>query len=281
MRKCLFLLLFLYPVFLFSQIDKEKKIISQMTAACEQMKGAKYVIATTERKKSGKSDYNELLVKIKTHPMQIYVYSIKTNPGAEALWRDGEMSNHVLINPNGFPFINLRLDPYNTLLRKDGHHTVKELGFDYILSMVYHYQNVLGEKFYSYLSIADTIQWDGRKLVRLTFDYTDFIYVPYIVKKGENVSTISLMNYVNDYMIVCANEKVDDYHDLKTNQKIVIPNCFGKKIIFGIDLNTKLPLLQEVYDEKGLFERYELKSFLINPKFEPDEFTPSFKDYHF
>jgi hypothetical protein len=191
------------------------------------------------------------------------------------------MNNHVLINPNGFPFINLKLDPYNSLLRRDGHHTVKELGFDYILSMVNHYRTKLGDKFYSYLNIKDTIDWDGRKLICLVFDYTDFTYTPYTVKKGENVTTIGIRNYVNDYMIVSGNEKIKDYHDVKTGQQVVIPNCFGKKIIFGVDLKTMLPLLQEVYDDKGLFEKYELKSFVINPKFEPDEFTSSFKDYHF
>jgi hypothetical protein len=279
--EAIILFLLLSPALLFAQNDKEKKIISQMLTACEEIKGAKYLIITNERKKSGKMDHSELLVKIKTHPNEIYVYSITPDPGAEALWREGKLNNNVLINPNGFPFINLKLNRYNSLLRKDSHHTIKDLGFDYILTTVRHYENKLGAKFYSYLSIADTIQWDGRKLLRLIFDYTDFAYLPYTVRKDENATTISMAHYVNDYMIVCANPHVNDFHDVKTNQEILIPNCFGKKIIFGIDLKTMLPLLQEVYDDKGLFERYELKSFVINPKFEPGEFTPEFKDYHF
>ena len=88
-------------------------------------------------------------------------------------------------------------------------------------------------------------------------------------------------HYVNDFMIVCANETVKDFHDVSAKQTIRIPNCFGKKIVFGIDLNTKLPLLQEIYDEKGLFERYELKSFILDPKFDKEEFTSGYKGYHF
>jgi hypothetical protein len=281
MRKLYFLFFLLSPALLSAQAELEKKIISQMLTACEEIKGAKYLIVTNERKKSGRIDYSELLVKIQTHPTEIYVYSITPDPGAEALWREGKLNNDVLINPNGFPFINLKLNPYNSLLRKDSHHTIKELGFDYILTTVRHYENRMGEKFYSYLSISDTIQWDGKTLIRLVFDYTDFAYVPYKVRKGENATTISVNRYINDYLVVCANPKINDFHDVKTNEEILIPNCFGKKVVFGIDLKTMLPLLQEVYDDKGLFERYELKSFIINPKFEPDEFTPDFKDYHF
>jgi hypothetical protein len=281
MRKSLFLFLLFFPALLFSQVSAEKKLLSQMLTACDQFQGAKYFNSITERKKNGETNKKELSVKIKAHPVQIYVYCLKPDSGAEVLWRSGELNNQALIHPNKFPYVNLKMELYNSLLRKDDHHTLRELGFDYIGSMIGHYRNKLGVKFYSYLSIKDTIQWEGRRLIRLVFDYTDFAYLPYTVKEGENASTIGIQNYVNEYMIVCANEKVKDFHDVKEGQQIVIPNCFGKKVIFGIDSETMLPLLQEVYDEKGLFEKYELKGFQFNPKFEADEFTPDFKGYHF
>ena len=281
MRKVHFLFLLLFSVHLFAQVDKKKEIATQMLNACEKIQGAKYDVITTERKKNGSITVKKLQVKLKTHPKQIYIYCIQPDSSAEVLWKPAEMKNEALVNPNGFPYINLKLDLYSSTLRKDDHHTIKELGFDYIYSMVTHIKNKLGDKFYSYLSIADTIQKDGRKLARIVFDYTDFAYIPYIIKKGENATTIAIMNDINEYMIVCANKNVKDFHDVKEGQQIVIPNCFGRKIIFGIDVETKLPLLQEVYDEKGLFERYELNNFILNPKFAEDEFTPDFKDYHF
>jgi outer membrane lipoprotein-sorting protein len=281
MRKTLFLFLFLFPALLVAQVDKEKKIITQMLTACDQMKGAKFLMASSERNKKGKMIYKEMLVKHQSHPSYTYLYCVQPDAGSEVLWREGIMNDEVMVNPNGFPYVTLKLHLQNTLLRKDGHHTVKDIGFDYIYTMVSHYQNSLGDKFYSYLKITDTIPWDGRKIIRVVFDYTDFTYIPYLVRKGENVTTISETNYINDCMILTANKEVDDFNDVKANQTIRIPNYIGRKIAFGIDLSTMLPLLQEVYDEKGLFERYELKSFIFNPKFEPDEFTPDFKDYHF
>ncbi len=281
MSKFLFSVLLLLPTLIFSQIDKERAAVSAMLSACEKMQGAKYTVTTTERKKNGSTSVKKLQVKIKTHPRQIYLYCIQPDSGAEVLWKPAEMGNEALVNPNGFPYVNLKLNLYNANLRKDDHHTIKELGFDFIRSMVANISNKLGDKFYSYLSIADTIQKDGRKLALIVFDYSDFAYVPYTVKEDENVTSIAILNNLNEYMIVSANKKVKDFHDVKEGQQILIPNCFGKKIVFGIDVETKLPFLQEVYDEKGLFEKYELKNFILNPKFAEDEFREDFKDYHF
>jgi len=279
-----------YPVFLlslicwkfaFSQTQAEKQIIDNMLLACEQVKACSFILASEERKKEGNIDKSEMLVKLQTHPTKIYVMVLNPNAGAEALWRQGEMKDHLLINPNGFPFVNLRFDPYNSFLRKTSHHTIKEIGFDYVVSMVHHYRRELGENFYSFLNITDTVQWEGRYCIRLTFDYSDFTYRPYTVGKGENATTIGMLNYVNDYMIVCANENMKDFHDVKLGQEVLVPNMFGKKVVFFVDRSTMLPLVQEVYDQNGLFEKYEMKSFILDPNFSDDEFTPKHKGYGF
>ena len=56
---------------------------------------------------------------------------------------------------------------------------------------------------------------------------------------------------------------------------------FARKIVFYVDLQSHLPLVQEIYDEKGFFEKYEYKSFVLNPAFDPQEFTSEYKDYGF
>ena len=44
---------------------------------------------------------------------------------------------------------------------------------------------------------------------------------------------------------------------------------------------TWLPLIQEVYDDKGLFERYELKSFINDPNIPDEEFLTTYKECSF
>jgi outer membrane lipoprotein-sorting protein len=46
-------------------------------------------------------------------------------------------------------------------------------------------------------------------------------------------------------------------------------------------MTTWLPLKQLIYDSKGLYEKYEMKSFMLNPPFSDAEFTPEYKDYKF
>jgi len=48
-----------------------------------------------------------------------------------------------------------------------------------------------------------------------------------------------------------------------------------------IDKTNYLPVVQIIYDDKGLFGQYEYNSLIVNPVFAPDEFTSKFKDYKF
>jgi hypothetical protein len=40
-------------------------------------------------------------------------------------------------------------------------------------------------------------------------------------------------------------------------------------------------LVQITYDENGMLEKYEMKSFVLNPDLKSEEFTPTFKGYGF
>jgi len=40
-------------------------------------------------------------------------------------------------------------------------------------------------------------------------------------------------------------------------------------------------MVQQIYDDKGLYEQYMFSSFMLNPVILPAEFTTKYKDYHF
>ena len=82
-------------------------------------------------------------------------------------------------------------------------------------------------------------------------------------------------------MILDINESVDDYYDIKPGQIIKIPNDYASKMIMFVDKEFILPLVMEVYDEKGVFERYEYKKLQLNPVIPDEEFTQEYKDYDF
>lgn len=280
MRQFIYLFLF-FPILSLAQVEQEKKILSQIMSACENMKSASFILTTTERVKNGNIEKGELFVKQQRNPMKMYVHMYAPRVGIEILYRKGELNNNLYISPHSFPFVNLKLSPNSLLVREESHHTVCDIGFDYLMKMIGHYKSVMGDKLYDYLLFGDTVTFDMHRCLQLDFDYPDFNYSVQSLKEGETVVDIASRNFVNEYMIVCANKDVDDIEDVTDGQQLRIPNMFGRKIIFYVDLKTMLPLMQEIHDEKGFFEKYEYKSFLLNPGFDPSEFTPEYKEYGF
>jgi outer membrane lipoprotein-sorting protein len=274
---CSFLLII--PFICCAQTDKEKKVLTQMISACEKLKSASFILSTSERIRDGTVEKGEMFVKLQHKPLRLYLHLYNPSKGTEILYRKGEWNDHLYISPNGFPYINLRLDPDNANVRKNSHHSVCDIGFDYLMAMIKHYQQVFGPKLYEYLVLSDTVQFELHRCLKMEFDYPAFGYTVQTVKPGENVSTIAARNFVHEYMIISANKNVDDIHDVKAGQQLRIPNMFARKIIFYLDLRTMLPLVQEIHDEKGFFERYEYKSFVLNPEIDPAEFTPDYPGY--
>jgi len=276
-----FLLLFLLPFIAKAQVDSEQKALANMMNACDKLKSASFILATTERIKNGSVEKGEMFVKLQHVPLCMYLHIYKPDAGVEILLRKADWGNDLYINPNGFPYVNVKLNMNNMKVRKNGHHAIGDIGFDYLMNMIRHYKFAFGENLYKYLTLSDTITFEQHRLLKMEFDYPDFGYKNYIVKKDESVSDIAAKNFVHEYMIVSANKNVDDIHDVEEGEEIKIPNMFARKIIFYVDLQNWLPLVQEIYDEKGFFEKYEYKSFVLNPVFAPEEFTSEYKDYGF
>src|SRR5688572_22843266 len=276
-----FLCLLFLPLLIHAQSDIEKKALDGMMNACTKLKSASFILSTAERIQDGSIEKGEMFVKLQHVPLRLYLHIYNPDAGVEILYRKGEWHDHILVNPNGFPYVNLKLDMNNLKVRKNSHHCVADIGFDYLMNMISHYRSVIGEKVYDYLVISDTINFERHRCMKMEFDYPAFGYVNYTVKQDEDVKKIASKNFVHEYMIVDANSDVNDIHDVKAGQKIRIPNMFARKIIFYVDMQTMLPLVQEIHDEKGFFERYEYRSFVLNPAFLPEEFTEDYKDYGF
>ena len=258
-----------------------QEVISGMLTSCDNLKTASFVLKSTERMKDGTFHVSEIIVRLQRKPLKVYVYCVNPNPGAEALWRTNEIDNRVLINPNGFPFFNLRLNPRNPLLRKGQHHTIEEIGFDYIANVFKHYIGKYKEELYRNFSLSGQEIFDSRNCIVLTYNNHSFAYENYSARAGENVTGIARSNFVSDFMLLCINKELKNYDGLKPGQVIKLPVTYGKKIVLYLDKNNYLPIVQMIYDEKGLYEKYEFSSFLLNPKFDEYEFNPKNRRYKF
>jgi hypothetical protein len=274
------LIFFLFSVSLQAQ-SPAKTVFNKMLDACDRNRGVKFTLHSIERLQNGKMSESTMLIKYQVEPLQIYLYCVHPSAGTEALYREGWLNNRLYIHPNGFPYVNLKLSPFSSLVRKDTHHTIYQIGFQYIATMIHFYVGMYGDRFFRYLNIKDTVTFDNRKCIHLVFEFREYQQLRYTVLAGETVSTIAEKFHLNDYSILLLNPDVNDYDAVKPGQEIRIPNFYNRRVDFYVDQLTNLPLIQEVYDDKGLFERYELKSFVNEPDFSAEEFTPVFAGYSF
>ena len=255
-------------------------LISSMLVAIDNLKSVKYILNKAERI-DGKMVSTEMIIKLQPSPMKVYSYSVNPDPGAEILFVPGTNNNLVLVHPNKFPYINLNLSPFGSVLRKNQHHTIYEMGFYYIGSILSHYISVNGNGFYSNLSFAGEVDWKGTKCYKLVLDNSSYGFEYYKVQSGENLYAIGKKLFVNDNKILKLNKEISDYDDVKAGQMILVPNSYARKIELYLDKKSYLPIVQVIYDEKGLYAQYEFSSLIINPEIAPEEFSAKYKGYNF
>jgi outer membrane lipoprotein-sorting protein len=257
-----------------------KEIINKMSASIDKISTLKFKLKKKERingeLKSGEQD-----VKFQRSPKKIYTKVLAPNVGVEVLWIEDPNNKKAYVNPNAFPYFTLSLDPYNSILRKNNHHTIHEVGFDYINSIINQIAKKSAGDFGKFFVYEDDVIFDKKNCYKIVIDYTPYTYLSYTVKEGETVTTIAYKLFVSDYMILQLN-KIEDYDDVKAGQVIKIPNAYAKKTILFIDKENFLPISQMMYDEKGsLYSQYEFFNLQLNPKIPEEEFTKDYKDYNF
>jgi LysM repeat protein len=281
MKHAVLALLFMIPLAACSQdITDAYAIFERSLKAMEQVHTASYTVNVKERIK-GKYNHNQYVVKMQTEPFKTYVYSIRPNPGAEAIYMEGCNNGKCIINPNRFPYINLNLNPHSMLLRKNHQYNILQMGFDYMHGLLAHYLTLYGSTFSRMISKAPDYESGGKTYYNIVIDNPSFAYKNYTVQSGETIVTIGDKLKVNDHMILEINPGIDDYEDVTAGQVIKVPNSFARKIILRIDKKTFLPVAQTVYDDKGLYSVVEFSNFVANPRLTANDFSPENPEYGF
>ena len=243
------LLLFLYlPLtFTFQNLQAQSTILyfDNMIKSIDTINTLEYEFHAKELIK-GEILYTHSIVKLQKEPFCVYNYIIAPDKGVEVLFvRENKLA---LVNPNGFPFINLKLDPYGELIRKNQHHTLYDTGFDNVKNIVLSVIELLRkspEKYILNLGVKkiNNTECQGLKVVN-----PDFSFSEYIVQKGENVELIAKKFNLSSYLILQENN-LSFYNDIALGDKILIPNSYGEQFEIWIDLQSSLPIVQ-----KGIYK---------------------------
>jgi hypothetical protein len=282
----IFLLIAALATFTYSFVEIKKtkdtvemtndELLRNIFSAIDNLKTLRYSLQCNERIK-GRMQHTQSKVKLQVSPRKLYLY-IK---GIEVLWAEGTNNGNALVNPGSFPFINLNLDPNGSLMRKDQHHTINEMGFHYLEGIIKDGLRKAGDKIDKNFILLGEEKYNGRACYKLSISFPDFTWNPYTVKKGETLITIARKLYISEYMILENNPKLGSYNDVREGDVIRIPSSYAKLTLLLIDKEFFLPVNNKVFDDKGLFETYEYYDLQVNKPIDQKEFTKSYEGYNF
>ncbi len=270
------LTIFLTPLLLFAQTGTE--ILNDMIKVSGAIKTMEFNTVMRERF-NGKLQLQKSYIKLENNPYRIYYRQDYPHKGIEILYT--ENNNKALVNPNGFPWVNINLPPLSSQLRVKQHHTLFHPGFEYLVDVIKYLIDKNKNNINNLIEYKGTILWNNINCYKLTLSNPEFKYVKYTVKNNETIDDIADKFYISSYMILEINRNIDNYEDVTEGQQIVIPNTYAKQMTMYIDAKRKIPLVLKIYDDKGLFEHYEFYNIKIDKKFEANEFTPDFDSYNF
>lgn len=224
----------------------------------------------------------ESRIKMTCEPYCVYLKQTDRENGAELLYRKGENNGKVLVNPNGFPWINLNLDPYGALIRNKQHHLIHDIGFSKFNTVLSHLLDKYDSQANEFVQYNGEKEISGRLCHVVDIVNTAYRLTDYTVGPGETTTEIAQRFMINEYRIVELNEAVKGYGEIDEGLSITIPNDYAPDIRLYIDAERYIPMRFEVYDEKGsLFEAYQYENVQLNANFESHELTPDYPAYGF
>ncbi|MEP2024868.1 MAG: DUF1571 domain-containing protein [Reichenbachiella sp.] len=255
-------------------------IAKRMFEASSKIQALTYTITKQERI-DGEMTRQISFTKMQKSPYKVYLRQSFPNDGMEVLYVKNENNNKALINPNGFPWLNLKLNPMDGIMRNDQHHTIFQSGFDHVVSIL----EFLCDKYQSEIDdmvvYNGIVEQQGRPSYSITFSNPYFAIKTYTVLKDESIEDIADKYKLSAYMILEHNPSIKEYDDVEEGQEIMIPNDYSPKLHLAIDTADFVPLKMEVIDDKGLYEMYEYSQVVINPELDEQDFSSENKDYGF
>ncbi len=256
------------------------QIWDQMSAAMQKVNRVSYEMKSKERF-HGKYIEKKVRFRLQSNPQKVYGKNLGN--GVEFLYVKGWNGNKAYINPNGFPYMNLSLNIYGNRIRNENHHTINHTGFGYMYKLLSSINQRLmrsGKSIASQLEYKGVVNWNGHSCYQIQYYDPNYKYIPYKVKKTETLHDFCDRMNLLEYAVMEANN-MGFGAKIYEGKTIKIPNNVAQKVVVYIDRQSNLPIVQKIYDEKGLFEQYEYSKIVQNFKPQSGEWTTSCGGYGF
>ena len=261
-----------------TQAQTAESVVNQMLSALDAGKTYEYTMVQEERI-DGKIHKNKIFTKIQETPKKVFIDNVEgANEGVQVLYVSGERDNKALVNK----MFGIKLSPFNSLIRKNQHHTILESGFGLLIGSIRDAKKRAQAQnaFYQVFQLAGSVTYEGKSCYKLILTYPTFTYESYTMQDGESLYSIAMKKKVCEQLIVEKNG-LGGFGSGKSGQTIQIPSSYAKKTILYIDKSNMHPIYQEMYDEKGMFEKYTFYDLKVNPSFTSKDFSEDNSAYDF
>lgn len=249
-----------------------KEILIKMINQINHTKSLSYKFKKYERMQDGFSSA-EQDVKLLTEPMKAHIYVHKPHKGTVATWSANENNGDLQVTPGWMPFVKLNLSPQSDEVRKNNHQSIHKLGFDFVATIISNSLQKHASSLSEVLQYAGVVNINKRDCHKIIIEFRDYKYYSYTLKANETLLTIADRFRVNEYMLLLNNPHIKSISEVKPGIKINIPNEYAKRTELYIDKENMMPIVQRMYDEKGLFEQYEFLNLTFNPALKEDIFV--------
>lgn len=257
--------------------NKVAKIMHQLFDSVKSIKTVQYKITAIERlSKEFVTAHSE--IKLQMHPRKVYF----NNPTKkiEILYNPEMNATKALIRTASIPYVSVLLDPTGSLVRKNQHYTIYELGFDFIARSIA--LTINKDKFgINNFTLHGTCNKNGFKCYFIEYENPNFNYIDYVVGSKETISSIASKLNVNEHIIRYKNNMMNTFGYLKHGEVLKTPTLYCKKAIIYVDEKLMLPVSISLYDDVGLFESYDFHSIEINKHFSDIDFDKKNPQYNF
>ena len=251
-----------------------EQLVARMSSAIEELRYLRCSAKVQERiGREVKASSSGM--KLSFSPLRVY---LKDSKNVEVLWVTGQNGGDAWVYPASFPYVTLSLDPLGSLMRKGQHHTVLQAGFGTIAGLL----RTTGQR--QDAAFGRTFRYAGdttvlaRPCYILRSDFPQFRYVPYRAGKNETVTTVAERFGCGEYRVLERNN-LKPGAALPEGKVIQVPNGYGRRVILCVDARNYLPIVVDVRDDQGFFEKFEFYNIVANQPIPLEEFTKGYKGY--
>ena len=261
-----------------------RAVLTAMANAADGVRDYTMTLITQEWRGDGLAPPEKLLTKW-ARPFKVYFKRL-TAPhlGREILFAKGWNGDKLKVSVHAWPVsVGVNVNPHGELAMAESRHPVDESSLVYLVAMVL--DNIRrGDERGEVIAEAhgtETIQ--GRTCHRVRV-YTSQTLTPYTLVRGETLWDVEKRFDAAMAPILHANRELGwtTPGDAKPGQTIRVPRYYAARIDLWVDDELALPLVAEIYDERGtMFERFEHHDLRVNVGLGPEDFSPKNPAYRF